>query len=152
MFALFKFKKNKKKKKKYNDLKPTYDNILDSIYTLNNRIKYDNYTPTDFDNSYLEENKQFLEVKKNDENVRYILFHKLLILIDYKQENKDIINNIDDMRFDLSNKLSGNMLPVYFQINHNLDTKDKLKDVIFNKIHYFNILLLNKLIIVNNIE
>lgn len=151
MFALFKCVSIQKENNN-NDLKPTYDNILDSIYTLNNRIKYDNYDPTDFDISYLEENKQFLEIKKNDENVRYVLFYKLLILIDYKQEKKDIIINIDDMRFDLSNKLFGSMLPVFFQINHNLDTKDKLKDVIFNKIHYFNILLLNKLIIVNDIE
>ena len=52
----------------------------------------------------------------------------------------------------LSLKLKGNMLPVFFQTTKNLDTKDKLKDIIFNKIHYYNILLINKLILVNDIE
>ena len=59
---------------------------------------------------------------------------------------KDIINNIDDMRFNISNMLYSNMLPVFFQSTNNLDTKDKLKDIIFNKIHLENIKKLNKLI------
>ena len=75
-----------------------------------------------------------------------------LILIKYEKENKDIINNVNEMRHNLSLKLKGNMLPVFFQITNNLDKKDKLKDIIFNKIHYFNILLINKLIIVIDIE
>lgn len=134
------------------DLRPTYNNIIDSVYTLNKRIQNDGYEPNDFDKSYLEENKQFLEITDNDEYHRNILFNKLCILIKYHKENKDIINNIDNMRFNLSLKLKGNMLPVFFQTTKNLDTKDKLKDIIFNKIHYYNILLINKLILVNDIE
>ena len=134
------------------DMRPTYNNNIDSVFTLNKRIENDNYEVTDFDKTYLEENKQFLEVTENDEYYRNILFNKLCILIKYHLENKDIINNIDDLRYNLSLKLKGNMLPVFFQITNNLIKKDDLKDIIFNKMHYYNILLINKLIIVNNIE
>ncbi len=134
------------------DLRPTYNNIIDSVYTLNKRIQNDGYEPNDFDKTYLEENKQFLEITDNDEYYRNILFNKLCILIKYHKENKDIINNIDDMRYNLSLKLKGNMLPVFFQITKNLIKKDDLKDILFNKMHYYNILLINKLIIVNDIE
>lgn len=134
------------------DMRPTYNNNIDSVFTLNKRIENDNYEVTDFDKSYLEENKHFLEVTDNDEYYRNILFNKLCILIKYHLENKDIINNIDDLRYNLSLKLKGNMLPVFFQITNNLIKKDDLKDIIFNKMHYYNILLINKLIIVNDIE
>lgn len=134
------------------DMRPTYDNNIDSVFTLNKRIENDNYEVTDFDKSYLEENKHFLEVSDNDEYYRNILFNKLCILIKYHLENKDIINNIDDFRYNLSLKLKGNMLPVFFQITNNLIKKDDLKDIIFNKMHYYNILLIDKLIIVNDMN
>ena len=133
-------------------MRPTYDNNIDSVFTLNKRIENDNYEVTDFDKSYLEENKHFLEVSDNDEYYRNILFNKLCILIKYHLENKDIINNIDDFRYNLSLKLKGNMLPVFFQITNNLIKKDDLKDIIFNKMHYYNILLIDKLIIVNDMN
>ena len=129
-----------------NDVRPKYNNIIDSVFTLNKRIENDGYEPNDFDKAYLEENKQFLDIDRFDEYYRNILFNKLCILLDYDSEMKDIINNIDDMRFNISNMLYSNMLPVFFQSTNNLDTKDKLKDIIFNKIHLENIKKLNKLI------
>ena len=129
-----------------NDVRPKYNNIIDSVFTLNKRIENDGYEPNDFDKAYLEQNVEFLDVDKFDEYYRNILFNKLCILLDYDSEMKDIINNIDDMRFNISNMLYSNMLPVFFQSTNNLDTKDKLKDIIFNKIHLENIKKLNKLI------
>ena len=129
-----------------NDVRPIYNNIIDSVFTLNKRIENEGYEPNDFDKAYLEQNVEFLDVDKFDINYRNILFNKICILLDFDSEMKDIINNIDDMRFNISNMLYSNMLPVFFQSTNNLDKKDKLKDIIYNKIHLDNIKKLNKLI------
>ena len=129
-----------------NDVRPIYNNIIDSVFTLNKRIENEGYEPNDFDKAYLEQNVEFLDVDKFDINYRNILFNKICILLDFDSEMKDIINNIDDMRFNISNMLYSNMLPVFFQSTNNLDSKDKLNEIIFNKIHLENIKKLNKLI------
>ena len=126
-----------------NDVRPIYNNIIDSVFTLNKRIENEGYEPNESDKEYLEQNVEFLDV---DEYYRNILFNKICILLDFDSEMKDIINNIDDMRFNISNMLYSNMLPVFFQSTNNLDKKDKLKDIIYNKIHLDNIKKLNKLI------
>ena len=129
-----------------NDVRPIYNNIIDSVFTLNKRIENEGYEPNESDKEYLEQNVEFLDVDKFDINYRNILFNKICILLDFDSEMKDIINNIDDMRFNISNMLYSNMLPVFFQSTNNLDKKDKLKDIIYNKIHLDNIKKLNKLI------
>ena len=47
-----------------NDVRPKYNNIIDSVFTLNKRIENDGYEPNDFDKAYLEQNVEFLDVDK----------------------------------------------------------------------------------------
>ena len=35
-----------------NDVRPIYNNIIDSVFTLNKRIENEGYEPNDFDKSY----------------------------------------------------------------------------------------------------
>jgi hypothetical protein len=133
-----------KKKKIINvDNRPIYNNNKDSVFTLTKRIKNEGYIKNESDNRYLEDNKEYIVLDEFDEFIRNILFNKLCILINYKKENRIIINNIDELRYDLGYKLRHNMLPVFFQTTKYLDTTDKLKDIIYNKIHIDNIKTLN---------
>lgn len=125
------------------DTRPIYNNNKDSFFTLNKRIETEDYKVNEFDKSYLEDNKDFIVTDEFEEYIRNILFNKLCIIINYNKGIKFVIDNIDTMRYDLGYKLKGNMLPVFFQTTKNLDTKDKLKDIIFNKIHVDNIKTLN---------
>ena len=65
------------------DTRPTYNNNIDGVFTLTKKIENDDYEMTDFDKSYLDENKQFLKINQNEIYYRNILFNKLCILINY---------------------------------------------------------------------
>ena len=131
----------KKKIIKIIDNRPIYNNNKDSYYTLNKRIE-NGLNPNENDIKYLKDNENFINTNELEQCYRNILYNKLYIEINYKKEKKDIIDNIDTMRNKLCYKLKNNMLPVFFQTSRNLETSEKLKDIIFNTIHLDNVILL----------
>ena len=131
-------KENKPSKKEL----PIYNSFKDTLTIIKNKEVKD-----EFDKQYLYENKEHIFKKfKFEKELKNIFFNRLCIIIDYSLTNADIMLNVDQMIFNLSSKLKYGMIPLYFQINKNIDKKEKLRDVIFNKMHIDNILLIDKLI------
>ncbi len=131
--------------------KPIYNTHIDNVFVLKQKIKNDEYEPNEFDSKFLEENEKYLVDDKNNYYIRYMFFYKLCILIDYSEEQINVFKNINELRKQMSLSLKYEVIPVFFQTNRYLDTKEKLNDIIFNKIHLDNIKMLNELISLNNI-
>lgn len=121
-----------------------YETFKDNVYTLKNRIDCGEIEETKFDKEYLEEYEKILEKHKDDIHYRHILFHKLLLKIDYEGGIRDININIEDIRYDLYKKIKN--LPTYFQQNNFIINKKKLEKVVFKEIHIDNIKLLIELL------
>lgn len=131
--------------------KPIYNTHIDNVFVLKQKIKNDEYQPNEFDSKFLEENEKYLVDDKNNYYIRYMFFYKLCILIDYSENQINVCKNLNELRKRMSLSLKYEVIPVFFQTNRYLDTKEKLNDVLFNKIHLDNIKILNELISLNNI-
>ena len=125
------------KQEEYKDPREIYNTYKDNIYSLKKRIENKEIEETDFDREYLKENEKYLEIEKNDINYRYILYHKLLLIIDYNNGIREININIEDLRTKLYKKLKN--LPTYLTQNSYIINNKKLKKVILNEIHIDNI-------------
>lgn len=126
-----------KKPQEVIDPRDTYNTHIDNVYSLQKRIEMEEIKESDFDREYLKENEEYLKESKNDIHYRYILFHKLLLRIDYDSSMKDININIEDLRLYLDKKIKA--LPTYITQNSYILTKKKLEKVILFEIHIENI-------------
>ena len=133
-----------KQQVEYIDPRINYETHKDSVYSLKKRIENKEIEETDFDTEYLKQNQEYLELEKNDINYRYILYHKILLKIDYSGSIRDINIQIEDLRTELYKKIRN--LPTYLTQNSYMINSKKLEKVILNEIHIDNIKFLIELL------
>ena len=80
---------------------------------------------------------------KQNSHLRDLLYSEICEFVGYEENDKPTItNNIQDLKTIFENYFSNGVIPIYFQQTFFIIDADKLKDVIFNKIHSKNIYLL----------